>query len=351
MGQALVLVGPRKLEYETFEDVALGPDEVRIQTLYSGISAGTEMTQYRATSPYMNKLWDESRRLYLPGAGVSWDYPVRNLGYEEVGRVVEIGSAVADIPVGSHVFGTWWHRTHYVASAEWVRPRLLPQGTDPRIGIFSHIGAVGLNGVHDGRIRIGETVAVFGLGMVGQIVAQAARASGARVIAVDLLDTRLQMARSLGAHVTLNPRRDKPAEAIKDMTGNRGADVCFEASGSTVALNEAIRSAAYSARVVALGLFQGQAKGLELGDEFHHNRINIVGSQISGSDPELRYRWDKMRLWQTAIRLQAEGVLNLCPLITHTAPFERAVELFELLDQKPDEVVEAVIEFKDNGGR
>jgi threonine dehydrogenase-like Zn-dependent dehydrogenase len=347
MGKALVLTGPRHLEYETFEDVPLQPNEVRLRTLYSGISAGTELTQYRATSPYMNKRWDENRRLYLADAGISWEYPVRNLGYEEVGEVVEIGSAVTDIPVGAHVFGTWWHRTHYIAAADWVRPRRMPVGADPRFGICSHIGAVALNGVHDGRIRIGETVAVFGLGTVGQIVAQAARQSGARVIAVDLLDTRLEMARALGAHVTLNARRDKPAEAIKDMTGSRGADVCFEASGSTAALNEAIRAAAYSARVVALGLFQGQAKGLELGDEFHHNRINIVGSQISGTDPELKYRWDKMRLWQTAVRLQAEGILNLCPLITHTAPFDRAVELFELLDQHPDDVVEAVIEFGD----
>ncbi len=348
MGQALVLAAPRQIVYETFQDVALKPEEVRLQTLYSGLSAGTELSQYRATSPYMNKLWDESRRLYLGGAGVSWEYPVRNLGYEEVGRVVEVGAAVTGIPLGAHVFGTWSHRTHYVANAEWVRQRLMPAGADPRIGIFSHIGAVGLNSVHDGRIRIGETVAVFGLGTVGQIVAQAARKSGARVIVVDLLDTRLEMARALGAHILLNPRRDKPAEAIKDLTGGRGADVCFEASGSTIALNEAIRAVAYSSRVVALGFYQGQARGLELGDEFHHNRINIVGSQISGSDPELKYRWDKMRLWQTAIRLHAEGTLNLIPLITHTVPFERAPELFALLDKGPEDVIQAVLEFKNS---
>jgi threonine dehydrogenase-like Zn-dependent dehydrogenase len=347
MGQGLVLVAPRKLIYESFEDVALAAGEVRIKTLYSGISAGTELTQYRATSPYMTKLWDEERRLYLTESGVSWEYPVRNLGYEEVGKVVEVGSAVTDIPIGALVFGTWWHRTHHVASADWVRPRLMPPGADPRMGIFSHIGAVALNGVHDGRVRIGETVAIFGMGTVGQIVAQAARQSGATVIAVDLLEARLEMARALGTRFTLNALHDKPAETIKNMTGNRGADVCFEASGSTIALNEAIRAAAYSARVVAMGLYQGQARGLELGDEFHHNRINIVGSQISGTDPELKYRWDKMRLWQTAIRLQAEGILNLIPLITHTVPFDRAAELFELLDQKPEDVVEAVIEFAD----
>ncbi len=349
MGKALVLTGPRQLAYTSYDDPPLGSDEVRIRTLYSGVSAGTEMTQYRATSAYMNKRWDEVNRLFLPSEVPSWTYPVPNLGYEEVGKVIEVGSAVSDLPLGTFVFGPWWHRTHYVAKQEWVRQRLLPAGADPLIGIFSHIGAVGLNGVHDGRVRIGETVAVFGLGTPGQIVAQAARASGARVIAVDRLDARLEMAGRLGAHVALNAERVQPAVEIKRLTGGRGADVVFEVTGSSEALNEAIRAAAYSARVVAMGAFQSEARGLYLGDEFHHNRINIVCSQISGVDPELKYRWDKLRLQQTAVRLQAEGLLNLTPLITHRAPFECAVELFEMIDRAPEQVVQAVIDFKDEG--
>ena len=199
--------------------------------------------------------------------------------------------------------------------------------------------------MHDGRIRLGETVAVFGLGTLGQIVTQAARASGARVIAVDVLDARLEMAKALGADIVLNPKRVKVAEEIKRVTDVHGADVVFEVAGSTIALNEAIRAAAYSARVVAMGFYQGEAQGLFLGEELHHNRINVVGSQISGVDPELKYRWDKLRLSQTAVRLQVEGVLNLKPLITHRAPFDRAIELFELIDRAPEQVVQAVIEF------
>ena len=351
MGKALVVAGPRQLAYQDYEDVALKPDEVRIQTLYSGISAGTEMTQYRGTNPYMNKRWDEATRLYVESDAPSWTYPVPNIGYEEVGKIVQVGASVNGIPLGTFVFGPWWHRTHYVANVEWVRQRLMPAGADPLIGIFSHIGAVGLNGVHDGRVRIGETVAVFGLGTPGQIIAQAARASGARVIAVDLYDARLEMAKQLGAHITLNPQRVKVAEEIKRLTDNRGADVVFEVSGSSIALNEAIRAAAYSARVVAMGAFQGEARGLYLSEEFHHNRINLVCSQIAGVDPELKYRWDKLRLQQTAVRLQADGILNLIPLVTHRAPFDHAIELFELIDRAPEQVVQAVIEFKDEGQR
>ncbi len=345
MSTLLVLNAPRQLGYEDQPDQPLNAGEVRVRTLFSGISAGTEMTIYRGTNVFMNKRWDADRRLFLPGESSSWEYPIRNLGYEEVGEVIEVASDVKDIQPGLQVYGTWNHRTHAVISADYARQRKMPSGAEPIFGIFSHIGAVALNGVHDANIRIGDTVAVFGMGVLGQIVLQAAVKSGARVIAVDLHASRLQKASENGAWQTLNPRSDKVAEAIKDLTEGRGADVVIEVTGAVSALNEAIRSAAYSSRVVAMGFFQGDASGLILGEEFHHNRINLVCSQISGVAPEIQHRWTKPRLWRTAVELQASGHLNLKHLISHTAPFAQAARLFETLDQTPEQVMLAVISF------
>jgi threonine dehydrogenase-like Zn-dependent dehydrogenase len=345
MGKLLVFNAPHEPGYQTYEDAPLKPDEVRIKTLYSGISAGTELTFYRGTNPYLSKRWDTDSRMFFPAEQGTFPYPVTNLGYEEVGEIMEVGADVTDIPVGARLFGTWGHRTHFVANLDYVRPRLMPDGVDPIFGIFSHLGAIALNGVHDAHIMLGDTVAIFGLGALGQLVSIMAQKSGAKVIAVDLHDSRLEMAKALGAAVTLNAGRDHPAETIKSLTSGLGADVCIEVSGSTRALNEAIRAVAYSARVVAMGFFQGEAQGLYLGDEFHHNRINLVCSQISGVAPEISNRWNKLRLWQAAVRLQAEGVFDLRPVITHRAPFERAGEFYELLDERPNEVVHAVLEF------
>ena len=113
---ALLLKAPRELAFEPLELAPLGPDEVRIRTLYSGVSAGTELSQYRGTNPFMNRRWDETARLFVASAEPSWRYPVRNLGYEEAGEIVEVGSAVTDVRVGQRVFGTWGHRTHHVAT-------------------------------------------------------------------------------------------------------------------------------------------------------------------------------------------------------------------------------------------
>ena len=345
MGTLLVFTGPRCAGLETYPERALAAHEVRLETRFSGISAGTELTAYRGSNPYLHKRWDPARRLFVPDEQTSLAYPVRGWGYEEVGEVVETGAEAADVPLGARVYGAWGHRSTHIVTAEYARARLLRDGLDTIVGIFSQIGAIALNGLHDGRIRLGETVAVFGMGVLGQILAQGAQASGARVIAVDLHDFRLDLAHRLGVPVTINPSLISAAEAIKDLTGGRGADVCIEASGASQALNEAVRAAAYSARVVAMGFFQGEAQGLFLGEEFHHNRVNLVGSQIFGTDPELQYRWNELRLAQTAMRLQAEGVLNLRPLITHVEPLERAGGLFEALDTTPGEVMQAVIEF------
>jgi threonine dehydrogenase-like Zn-dependent dehydrogenase len=340
--KSLILTAPRTLAFEETAHPPLGPDEVRVRTLYSGISAGTELTQYRGTSPFMDRRFDEATRLFVAGDAPSWPYPVRTLGYEEVGEIVEAGRDVEGVTLGQHIYGTWNHRSHAVVPAAYARDRAMPAGADPRIGIFSHIGAVALNGIHDANIRLGDTVAVFGLGVPGQIVAQAARASGARVIVIDPDESRRATALQLGAHHALAPAA---AEAIKGMTGGRGADVCIEASGAAPALADAIRSVAYASRVVAMGFYQGEVGGLRLGDEFHHNRIELISSQISGVAPAASHRWSKPRLWRTAVELQAEGVLDLLPLITHTTPFEAAPALFARLDAGEPGIMQAMLEF------
>jgi threonine dehydrogenase-like Zn-dependent dehydrogenase len=177
-------------------------------------------------------------------------------------------------------------------------------------------------------------------------MAQLAKRSGATVIGVDLHPVRRQMALDLGAADTvLDPRGGGIGEQIRAMTNRRGADVCIEVSGAYPALHEAIRAATYSAKVVTLGFFQHDGQGLFLGEEFHHNRINVVCSQIYGVSPELTYRWNPARLIATVMRLQAEGSLNLRPIITQVVPFRDAAAAFQLVDKEPERTVQVVLDF------
>lgn len=345
---AIAFTGPRSLDLVDEPDLPLAADQVRVRTLFSGISAGTEMSAYRGTNPYLLKRWDDARRLFVPAepgdSGPSITYPVVGYGYEEVGEVIEAGAA-SGLAVGSRVYGTWGHRARAVVPASLALDRVLPAAADPLLGIFSHIGPTALNGVIDAAPRLGETVALFGLGVVGQLTAQLLKRAGARVIAVDLIEARRQIAARLGADVVLDPTTVQVAEEVRALTDGRGADVCIEASGSTRALHEAIRACAYGSRVVALGFYQGEAAGLMLGEEFHHNRVQVVSSQIGGLALELQGRWNRLRLVHTFMDLAVRGELRCIELVSHRVPLTDAAALFRLIDERPHEVLQAVLDF------
>jgi threonine dehydrogenase-like Zn-dependent dehydrogenase len=348
MATMVSFTGPRTAQVVEEATRPLGDAEVRIRTLYSGISAGTELTAYRGSNPYLTKRWDEADRLFVDGS-TSIDYPVDGWGYEEVGEVTEVGSAVTSVQVGDRIWGTWGHRSETVQDEAQAAARILPLGTDPRIGIFSQIGAIALNVILDADIHVGETVAVFGLGVPGQLVAQLARLNGARVIAVDGIASRRDLAQGLGAHHVLDAREGSVAERIRELTDGRGADVCLEVTGNYAALHEAIRSVAYSSRVVAAGFMQGEGSGLRLGEEFHHNRVAVIASQISGVAPALQHRWDRYRLASTAIRLAVEGRLDVTSLISHALPVSRAGDAFKMLDERPQDALQVVLSFEEAG--
>lgn len=347
MAQAFAILQPGQVGFIDIEEPALLPRQVRVQTLYSGISAGTEMSQYRGSNVYIHKRWDPAQRLFLLSDSPSQPYPLVGVGYEEVGQVIEIGAEVSSLRIGDIVYGTWGHRTHHILEEDYAALRIKPLSIDPILAIFSHIGPIALNGILDAQIHIGENVAVFGLGVPGQIAAQLAKASGARVFGIDPIAYRRRLAEELGSiDVAINPTEISPAEHIKALTAGRGADTAIEISGHISALAESIRAVAYAGRVIALGFFQGDAQGLRLGEEYHHNRIQLICSQIANVDPLLSYRWDRIRLVHTIMDLQVQGLLNLRPLISHLVPFEEAAETYRLLDQSPEEALQIVLEFR-----
>jgi 2-desacetyl-2-hydroxyethyl bacteriochlorophyllide A dehydrogenase len=344
MGYMVRVSGPRNVELAEYEDPPLAPHEVRLRTLFSGISAGTELASYRGSHPHLSKHWDARHRLFTEERP-TLRYPVDGWGYEEVGTVVEVGAEAGGVAAGDVVWGSWGHRSTMVMAAAVAAGRRLSPEMDPMLGIFSHIGAVALNAVLDGDLHLGEDVAVFGQGVPGLIVTQLARLSGATVIAVDRIASRLAIASTLGASHTVDASHLRPGEQVKLLTGGRGADVSIEITGSYRALHEAIRSTAYNARVVTAGFFQGEGAGLALGEEFHHNRIQLVCSQVAGIGPHLGGRWDRARLQRTVLGLAARRQLDLGALVTHVISVEEAASAFEILDRQPEHALQVVLKF------
>ncbi|WP_186356125.1 zinc-binding alcohol dehydrogenase [Streptomonospora sp. PA3] len=348
MERVVQFTGPRRVEVADCEPAPLPPGHLRVRTRYSGISAGTELTAYRGSNPYLNRTWDARTRLFQEG-GAQTGYPVVGWGYSEVGEVTEIAPDVAGLPglpgVGDRVWGIWGHRSEGVVPAERMVGHRLPEGLDPLSGSFARVGAIALNAVLAAGIHLGERVAVFGQGVIGLLATRLAVLSGASVTGVDALDVRLREAARFGAQATLNPGTDAVAERIRELTGGAGADSAIEVSGAYPALHEALRSVAVGGRVVATGFYQGEGAGLRLGEEFHHNRVELVCSQIGGVPPALAGRWSVERLQQTFLDLAASGRVEPASLVSHRVPVEEAESAYRLLDERPADALQIVLEF------
>ncbi|GHH86762.1 oxidoreductase [Streptomyces sulfonofaciens] len=348
MERVVQFTGPRQVEVAEHPRAALPAGHLRVRTRYSGVSAGTELTAYRGTNPYLTRTWDAEARIFRDGAA-GIQYPVAGWGYSETGEVTEVAPDVAGAPgvpaVGDLVFGIWGHRSEGVVPAERLLGHTLPAGSDPLAATFARVGAIALNAVLAADIHLGEDVAVFGQGVIGLLTTRLAQLNGARVTAVDALDGRLATARTHGATATLNARTDAVAETLRAATGGRGADVAIEISGAYPALHEALRSVTTGGRVVASGFYQGDGIGLRLGDEFHHNRIQLICSQIGGVPPQLAPRWSVERLQQTFLALVAEQRVDVASLVSHVIPAARAADAYVLLDERPADALQVVLEF------
>ena len=164
MPQTVAFTAPRAVRLVDVEPQPLAPGTVRVRTWYSGVSAGTELTAYRGTNPYLTGTWDPQERMFTPGTP-TFAYPVEGWGYSEVGEVVEVAPDVEGWSVGQVVYGIWGHRSDAVVPVARLQGTLAPD--EALTGCFARVGAVALNAVLAASVSLGDRVAVFGQGVIG----------------------------------------------------------------------------------------------------------------------------------------------------------------------------------------
>lgn len=343
MPDVVSFAAPYEVALVTCDAQPLVPGSVRVRTWYSGVSAGTELTAYRGSNPYLTRTWDAGSRLFVDGTP-TFAYPVEGWGYSEVGEVVEVAADVVRPAVGDLVHGIWGHRSEAVLPATAVAERLW-MGQDPVSGTFARVGSIALNALLAADVRLGDRVGVFGQGVIGLLATRLAVLAGAEVVAVDSIEPRLDMARAMGAaHVV---RADEPEGAgslVRAWAGG-GVDSAIELSGNDRALHEAVRSVVVDGTVAASGFYQGGAAHLRLGEEFHHNRVRIVASQISGTPVVLGPRWDQPRLVRTFMDQVRRGRVDVRSLVTDVVDAADVASLFARLDRGDPGVLQAVLRF------
>lgn len=345
----ITYTAPKTLCVTEAPSLPLAPDHVRIATMYSGISHGTEMNIYRGNAPQWTKVKDDRSNLFIdPPAGQhAWTYPVSSgdpgvwyMGYAAVGQVSEVGSDVHTLQVGDLVYAQAPHMSEIIAwEGSCVK---LPEGVDPRTGIFLNNLNTAFNGILDSRIKLGDWVVVPGLGVLGQMISMLAKKSGATVIGIDAYDLRLETAKKNGVDYVLKPGKDT-AYKVKELTAFRGADLVIEASGSTRGFQEGIRMAAYDGNMTVISWYHGPYDVLDFSGEFHHNRVTIRTSHTCAIDKSISNTWNMQRRMDTCVEFLK--VLPLDTLITTEVPFDDVQKAYQQIDTHPEQVIQTILKY------
>lgn len=340
------------------------PGCVLVRNGASLVSAGTERTSVefakksliakaRSRPDLVKKVVDKARTdgpvTAMKAAFTRLDQP-QALGYSSAGVVLAVGNGVDGVRVGDLVSCAGGG---YASHADIVCvPKNLvavaPEGVSLEHAACATVGAIGLHGFRLAEVQLGETVVVLGLGLIGLMVVQMAKAAGANVVGIDLDPSRVALALELGADQAVTLGQGDPAAVTSAVSGGIGADAVLVTAGTVS--NQPIEMSADLARdrgrVVLVG-----AVGLDMPREpyfkkelaFRVSRSYGPGRydpsyEEGGSDYPVAYvRWTENRNMQAFLHLLANGSVNLEPLLTHRIPIEDGARAYTLItdDEEP----------------
>ncbi|MDQ3668050.1 MAG: bi-domain-containing oxidoreductase, partial [Acidobacteriota bacterium] len=337
---------------------ALQRGRVLVRTVASLISSGTEraavaqarkslLQEARERPDLVRSVFDRARTdglLQTFGAVRDKLAASQALGYSASGIVIGIGQEVTKFRVGDRVACAG---LGFASHAEAISvPRNLcvhlPENVDFEAGAFGTLGAIALQGVRLAEPTLGESVVVIGLGLVGQLTAQLLKANGCRVFGIDLDQSRINLARELGAEGSWLAS-DEPAQAVNNWTYGRGADAVLMTAGSDS--NQPIELAGEISRVKGRVVVVGST-GLQIPRQTFYNRelaLKISMSYGPGRyDPEYEerghdypfgyVRWTEQRNIEAFLQLISEGRVNVERLVTHRFPIAEAERAYEVID-------------------
>jgi 2-desacetyl-2-hydroxyethyl bacteriochlorophyllide A dehydrogenase len=312
----------------------LREDEALVETLYSAISAGTEMLVYRGQFPHLADTHDD--------LSSDLNYPLA-YGYACVGKVKETGKQVNTSWQNKLVFAFQSHTSHFITKTESLFP--IPYSLKPETACFFPNMETAVNLVQDGAPILGERVLVLGQGVVGLLTASLLSEfpleSLVTVENFELRRNALNVEGQKSKVESLSPSDLRPFDKTQGMPST--FDLVFELSGSPSALNDAIASTTFSGRIV-IGSWYGQKHAeIDLGGTFHRSRIKLISSQVSTISPELSGRWNKSRrfdtAWKALERIKPEQ------WITHRFALNDADKAYQLLDENPQETIQVIFDY------
>lgn len=326
---AVVFAAPGRVEIREMAVRRPGIGEVGVRTAFSGVSQGTE--RWALTGRYDQFARDPAGH-----------YPC-SPGYQAAGVIDAVGPDVHDLHEGDRVFlaGTRFldpfhkypgpcmaaHSGYLVAARSQVTP--LASGVDMAAAALYHMAGVSRHGVRLTKIQPGELVAVIGLGMIGQMSAQAARRAGARVVAADLIPQRVEAAAKHSTDRAVNANAELLEDVIRGENPH-GADVVIDTTGDHRIFDRCLGLIRCEGRITMQGYYPDP-----ISIDFHRTHLQR---------PTVTFPcgWDDEDNAELADDLDT-GALVIAPLITHRVPFEDAASAYQLVLDHPEQSLGMVL--------
>ncbi|MBS7648143.1 MAG: zinc-binding dehydrogenase [candidate division WOR-3 bacterium] len=330
----IVFPSPNKVNIERFSIEEPSENEVLIETIATLISTGTELTAFSGDFPERSAWSAYVMYPFIPG-------------YSSVGEVVKCGSKVKDFKVGDIVAATTPHATHAVVRSEHLIK--VPENISLEDACFHTIAAGVINSVRLAKVSLGESVAVVGLGILGQMVVMFSRMAGAYpVIALDIAEDRLKIAKSSGATYTLCVDNwSNTRERIRQITKGRMADKVFEVTGNPNVIPEAITLTRNLGYFIVLSSPRGKTL-MDFHDEVNKPSRVIIGTHFT-SQPEcetLNNPWTRRRNAELYFDLLSAGYLKINHLITHKYSWHEAEKAYKMLMEDRTKAIGVILRFK-----
>jgi polar amino acid transport system substrate-binding protein len=341
---------------------ALHSNGIIVRTIFSLISSGTEKIlidlakmnylQKAQERPDLvkqvaNKIKNEGFVNTYKSVMQKMETPLP-LGYSAVGRVMEVGQGTDDVHPGDFVACAG------AGFANHAEVNFIPENLFVKIKredkleelAFTTLGAIAIQGIRQAEVQFGETVAVMGLGLVGQITAQVLKAAGCRVIGLEFDSSKLELARQNGLEAGIILGKDEPVSKVKEFTRGYGADKIIITASTKE--NEPVELAAEIARDRATIVMVG-VTGMDLPRKpYYEKELNFRFSRSygpgrydyqyeeKGIDYPIGYvRWTERRNMEEFVRLVEEDAINIKSLITHRFSFDEALEAYQLITENP----------------
>lgn len=355
-------LGNGKLNIEEVSDPSLPYGQILVQSAYSLISAGTERTKI------------ETGKMSLAGKALSRPDQVKQviqsaqqaglqatiekvktrldarspLGYSSAGVVIEVGEGVTDFRVGDRVACAGASAAH--AEVVTVPVNLcvhVPEKVRLDWAAFTTVGAIALQGIRQADVRLGETVVILGLGLLGQLVVQMLKASGCAVIGFDPNPDRCKLALELGADSASSSEGAVRSSLLLE-TGNKGADAVILTAGTSSSrpiefAGEISRDKGRVVVVGAVGLtiprppYYEKELELRLSRSYGPGRYDTNYEEKGHDYPYGYVRWTEKRNMQAFLKFVAEEKVNIEKLITHRFKLENAEKAYDLISGKTSE--------------